>query len=271
MFNICEGLHGRARESQVPALLDAYEIAYTFSDPLVIAVCLEKRMTKLLVRDAGLPTPRFALVEQLSDVAAVDLAYPLFTKPVAEGTGKGITAASKVLDAEQLLSNCRDLLQRFRQPVLVEEFLSGREFTIGLLGTGEAARVVGTMEILLRSNADAEVYSYTNKEYCEDRVDYRNVKPSDDPVVAEAETLALAAWKALGCRDGGRMDIRCDGQGRPQFMEVNPLAGLHPQHSDLPMLATAAGMEFPELLRQIVASAACRINRSPGRSLTCAS
>lgn len=271
VFNICEGLHGRARESQVPALLDAYEIAYTFSDPLITAVCLDKRMTKLIVRDAGVPTPRFVLVEQLSDVSSVDLTYPLFTKPVAEGTGKGVTAASKVLDASQLLANCRDLLQRFRQPVLVEEFLPGREFTTGLLGTGAAARVLGTLEIVLLPKADAEVYSYTNKEFCEDRVEYRLVTPSDDPVVAEVEALALTAWRALGCRDGGRMDLRCDGRGRPQFVEVNPLAGLHPQHSDLPMLATAVGMEFGELLAHIVASAACRINRSPGRPLSCAS
>ena len=105
-------------------------------------------MTKLLVQDAGLPTPRFALVEQLSDVAAVDLAYPLFTKPVAEGTGKGITAASKVLDAEQLLSNCRDLLQRFRQPVLVEEFRPAASSRSACWALGRPPGVVGTMEIL---------------------------------------------------------------------------------------------------------------------------
>jgi D-alanine-D-alanine ligase len=261
VFNISEGLHGQARESQVPALLDAYEIAYTFSDPLVTAVCLDKRMTKLVVRDAGLLTPRFALVEQMSDVKGVDLQYPLFTKPVAEGTGKGVTAASKVLNSEQLEANCRELLQRFRQPVLVEEFLPGREFTIGIRGTGEAGRVIGTMEILLTAKAEAEVYSYTNKEYCEDRVEYTHPKPKDDPVVAAAEQLALAAWKALGCRDAGRMDIRCDAQGRPQFMEVNPLAGLHPHHSDLPIIATAEGMEYLELIGHIMESASARVIR----------
>lgn len=261
VFNISEGLHGQARESQVPALLDAFEIAYTFSDPLVTAVCLDKRMTKLVVRDAGLLTPRFALVERMSDVPAVDLQYPLFTKPVAEGTGKGVTAASKVLNAEQLEANCRELLQRFRQSVLVEEFLPGREFTIGIRGTGEAGRVIGTMEILLTAKAEAEVYSYTNKEYCEDRVEYTHPKPQDDSVVAAAERLALAAWKALGCRDAGRMDIRCDAQGRPQFMEVNPLAGLHPHHSDLPIIATAEGMEYLELIGHIVESAAARVIR----------
>jgi D-alanine-D-alanine ligase len=261
VFNICEGLHGQARESQVPGLLDAYQIAYTFSDPLVTAVCLDKRMTKLLIRDAGLATPRFALVQQLSDLSAIKLRYPLFTKPVAEGTGKGVSAASKVLHAEQLHANCRDLLQRFQQPVLVEEFLPGREFTVGILGSGGESRVLGTLEIVLRATAEAEVYSYLNKEMCEGRVDYPLVRPADDPLVAATEALALSAWRALGCRDGGRIDIRCDDDGRPQFIEVNPLAGLHPQHSDLPMIATAVGMEYVELIGHMVASAVTRIRR----------
>jgi D-alanine-D-alanine ligase len=155
------------------------------------------------------------------------------------------------------------LLDEFRQPVLLEEFLPGREFTVGLLGTGAEAEVLGTLEIVLLPAAEPEVYSYVNKERCEDLVEYRLVRPDRDDEVRLAEQYALAAWRALGGRDGGRIDLRSDRRGRPQFLEANPLAGLHPQHSDLPMLATAVGMPYVELVRRIVDSAATRIVDSP--------
>ena len=135
VFNLTEGLHGTARESQVPAILDLYEIPYTFSDPLVLAVCLHKGLTKTVVGQAGLPTTPFVLVKKIEDVEAIDLPYPLFAKPVAEGTGKGITANSKIKDRDSLRRVCRELLASCRQPVLVETFLPGREFTVGILGS----------------------------------------------------------------------------------------------------------------------------------------
>ena len=154
VFNICEGLRGPAREAQVPALLDAYEIPYTFADPLVMSVCLHKELTKMIVREHGLATPRSLVVEDVRRLDDHNLCYPLFIKPVAEGTGKGITAASKIDHLEQLIAGCRELLSRFRQPVLVEEFLPGREFTTGLVGTGDNAQVLGTLEIVLLAGAD---------------------------------------------------------------------------------------------------------------------
>lgn len=126
VFNIAEGLHGSARESQVPAILDVYDIPYTFSDPLVLAVCLHKGLTKLAIRSAGLPTPDFAVVERTEDLARIDLPFPLFAKPVAEGTGKGIGPSSKLGDRAALERVCRELLDRYHQPVLVETFLPGR-------------------------------------------------------------------------------------------------------------------------------------------------
>lgn len=262
VFNICEGLRGPAREAQVPALLDAYEMAYTFADPLVLSVCLHKELTKMIVRDHGLATPRSLVVETVSDVDNHQLRYPLFIKPLAEGTGKGITAASKINNRVELTAGCRELLDRFRQPVLVEEFLPGREFTTALLGTGDDAEVLGTLEIILLAAAEPEVYSYVNKERCEELVKYRLVRAADDQEVAAAEALALAAWRALDGRDAGRIDIRSDAAGQPQFLEVNPLAGIHPQHSDLPMIATAVGMPYTELIRRIVDSAARRVMKS---------
>lgn len=265
VFNICEGLHGVAREAQVPAILDAFDIPSTFADPLVMALSLHKGLTKAIVQQAGLPTPQYRVVETAEQAGQVDLPYPLFAKPIAEGTGKGITPASLIPDSSKLRSICRELLERFRQPVLVETYLSGREFTVGLLGTADRARVIGTLEIILLPAAEQGVYSYVNKERCEELVEYRLVLPADDPEVAEAERIALAAWRELNGRDGGRVDLRSDGNGCPQFLEVNPLAGLHPQHSDLPMLATAIGMPYVELIREIVDSAALRV-RTAGES-----
>lgn len=257
VFNICEGLHGIAREAQVPAILDVYQIAYTFSDPLVMAVSLHKGMTKAILHSRGIPTSPYAEVQCIKDCESIDLGLPMFVKPIAEGTGKGVTPQSKISSRDELLPRCEALLNRYRQPVLVEPFLPGREFTVGILGTGEEARVLGTLEIILNSKAEPEVYSYANKENCEELVTYPLVLPTD-PTVYQAECIALNAWRALGCRDAGRVDLRCDADGNPLVLELNPLAGLHPFHSDLPMLATALGMPYAELIRQIVESAARR-------------
>lgn len=261
VFNICEGMYGRAREAQVPALLDAYDIPYTFSDPLIMALSLDKGLTKTVVRAAGVPTPDFAVVAKLGDVDQVALPFPVFAKPIAEGTGKGVDPRSKIDTANDLRAVCHDLLDRFRQPVLVEQFLPGREFTVGLWGTDSAAAVIGTLEIVLLDQAEPEVYSYTNKEKCEELVEYRLARASEDEKVREAERISLAAWRALGCRDAGRIDVRCDQHGQPCFIEVNPLAGLHPAHSDLPILCTKLGIPYLTLIRRIVNSASERVRR----------
>ncbi|WP_119460941.1 D-alanine--D-alanine ligase [Rhodospirillaceae bacterium SYSU D60014] len=252
VFNIAEGLHGIGREAQVPALLDAYGVPYCFSDPLVMALTLHKGMTKHVVRDKGVPTAPFVVIEEMADIAAIDLPFPLFTKPVAEGTGKGVLPTSRVTSIAALRKVCRQLLARYRQPVLVETFLPGREFTIGITGTGTAAAPVATMEVVLTAEAEAGVYSYVNKEECDQRVRYHL---ADDPEAQEAARVALAAWRALGCRDGGRIDIRSDAMGRPHFLEVNPLAGLHPQHSDLPIMCRLAGIPYEALIGRILDSA----------------
>lgn len=259
VFNIAEGLRGFGREAQVPALLEAYEIPYTFSDPLVMSLSLHKAHTKRVIRDAGLATPDFAVVEDSLQAVSVNFDLPWFVKPVAEGTGKGITPNSIVRRAQELPPRCSGLIDAYRQPVLVEAFLPGREFTVGLLGTGPEAEAVGTMEVHLRPAAEALVYSYQNKENCEELVEYRLTDKTADATVREAEELALCAWRVLGCRDAGRIDIRCDASGKPNFMEVNPLAGLHPQHSDLPIICSRIGMPYRTLIQKIVASACRRL------------
>ena len=261
VFNIAEGLRGVAREAQVPAILDVYDIPYTFSDPLVLSLALHKGLTKAVVRQGGVATPDFALVERPADVDAIDLPFPLFAKPVAEGTSKGITGKSKIGDRKALKEVCVQLLEEFQQPVLIETFLPGREFTVGVTGTGDEAQVLGTIEILLLAEAEAEIYSYDNKENYTERVRYQLVRPADDPLVAEVESLTLSSWRALNCRDGGRVDVRCDAAGRPHFLEVNPLPGLNPQRSDLPILCSLLGIPFVDLIDRIVRSARRRITQ----------
>ncbi|MDH4049090.1 MAG: ATP-grasp domain-containing protein [Gammaproteobacteria bacterium] len=256
VFNICEGMHGIGREAQVPALLDAYQIPYVFSDTLACALTLHKGMTKDVVRAAGVATPDYAVVHDLACLKNVNLPYPLFAKPIAEGTGKGISANSKITNATELQNVCRKLLKEYKQPVLVERFLPGREFTVGILGTGRKAAALATLEIELLPDADAEVYSYNNKENCEELVKYK-LLPSGK-LRREVESLAVRAWRALGCRDAGRIDVRLDDQGQVSFIEVNPLAGIHPEHSDLPIMATMIGVEYTSLIGRIMNSAVQR-------------
>lgn len=154
---------------------------------------------------------------------------------------------------------CETLLRAYKQPVLVEQYLSGREFTVGILGTGMNSRVLGTLDILLLEGAEKNVYSYVNKERCEELVEYHLAFPDNDSQVQRAETVALACWRALGCRDGGRVDLRCDADGNPNFLEVNPLAGLHPEHSDLPIICNLLGIPYVKLIEQILSSASSRV------------
>ncbi len=263
VFNICEGMHGIGREAQVPALLDAYAIPYVFSDPLVCALTLHKGMTKHIVRAAGVRTPDFAVVQDVTELRDVDMPFPLFAKPLAEGTGKGVDITSQVGNRRQLQRVVRSLLREFRQPVLVERFLPGREFTVGILGTGVAAMALATLEIVLRPGADANVYSYRNKELCEELVHYRLL--DEDLLRRDVEELALQAWRALGCRDAGRIDVRLDERGAPHFLEVNPLAGIHPEHSDLPIMATLVGMSYASLIGRIMESALKRVAPAQAR------
>ena len=242
VFNIAEGLHGFARESQVPALLEAYRIPCTFSDPVVLGMSLHKGWAKHVIRDLGLPTPDFAVVATEADIAAVRLPFPLFAKPVAEGTGKGVTAASKLRGPADLEAQCRELLRRFRQPVLVERFLPGREYTVGIVGTGDRARAVGTMEVLLKKEAEQDVYSYVNKEKCEELVEYRL---ADDAVGAARPGhrpggLARAGVPRRGARGPARRRARgaqhhgAQPPGRAAPRALRPAHHLHPGRHQLP-------------------------------------
>ena len=257
VFNIAEGLHGRSREAQVPAMLELFDIPYTFSDPLVCAVTLDKGMAKRIVRDSGVRTPAFEIVHSMDEIGAFGLDYPLFVKPLCEGTSKGIDARSKISDSRALVEVCGHLLERHRQPVLVEEYLPGREFTAGIVGTGSNARVIGIMEIMIRKDAPVADYSYQVKCDWERLVKYEPLR--EGSLWDQIEELALKSYRVLGCRDAARVDVRLDGYEQPSFIEINPLPGLNPVYSDLPILAAQQGWSYAGLIGAIVQSARERV------------
>ena len=253
VFNIAEGLYGDGRESVVPALLDQYRIPYVFSGPVVMGISLNKYLARLVVEAAGVPVPPGVVAATANDLEKVTaLTFPLFVKPVAEGTGKGITERSVVRDMDSLKSIVNELLAVYRQPVLIEEYLPGREFTVGVTGTGAEAKVTGGMEVICKDNLP---YSIEVKEHYEDYAEYRVY---DEDLRQECDTVALGAWRALGAVDAGRVDMKADRNGRICFIEANPLAGLNPVHSDLPMLSRMNGMSFDTLMRLIMESARTR-------------
>lgn len=256
VFNIAEGMHGLGREGLVPALLDAYRIPYTFSDPLTLSLALHKGVTKTQVRAAGIRTADFQVVEAMEDLESFSLPFPVFAKPVAEGTSKGVGAQSRAGDLPSLRIVCARLLEAFKQPVLVEGYLPGREFAVGLLGGGKSARVLGAMEILLKPGCPDGGYSYETKQDYQDRVEYSALTGPDFDACRD---MALAAWRCLGGRDAGRVDIKMDENGVLNFLELNPLAGLNPHHSDLPILAGLNGMDYQALIAAILDCAVKRI------------
>ncbi len=254
VVSIAEGLSGRSREAQVPALCEMFGQPYAFSDPLTCAATLDKAVAKRLVRDHGLPTAPFAVVRDLDDLARVEsLGFPLFLKPLAEGSSKGITGGSLARDFEHAAAACRELLAALGQPVLVEGFLPGREVTVGVVGNGAARRVVAVMEVGFTTEAETQAYTTLNKAEYQARVRYSLV--DGDDFAEQARALALAVARALECRDVARIDLRADEHGQLHFLEVNPLPGLHPVRSDLPIMARLAGVEYRQLVGEILTAA----------------
>lgn len=252
VFNICEGMFGIAREAQVPCLLDAYQIPYVFSEPDILNLTLDKGLTKLIVQQAGILTANFNVVSQLAELQNIEIPFPLFVKPVAEGTSKGIDGFSLVNNQQQLAESVDYLLKTFHQPVLVESFLPGREFTVGITGSGDDAKAIGTLEIVLNEQAPHPIYSYSVKK---DWEKYASYKIANDPVALKCAEMAVEVWKLIKGKDAGRVDFRLDINGNPNFIEINPLAGLNPTYSDLPILARLIGITYIQLISEIVNSA----------------
>jgi D-alanine-D-alanine ligase len=254
VFNIAEGLYGDGRESVVPAILDQYKIPYVFSGPVILGISLNKYLTRLIVSSAGVPVSPGMLISVKEDIAKCKLEYPLFIKPVSEGTGKGITEKNLLKSHVDLKEMAEYILTRYNQPALVEEYLPGREFTVGVIGAGDDTIAIGGMEIECKNNYPYSVeYKENYKEFCK-------YTPMPDQVSEECKAVAIKAWKALGGVDAGRVDVKADKNGRMCFLEVNPLAGLHPVHSDLPILSGMIGIDFQKLMEMIINAALKRHN-----------
>lgn len=259
VFNIAEGIQGRSRESQVPALLELLGIPYTGSDPTSLSLALDKALAKRVVRQAGVNTPDFVALTTGRERIPKDFGFPAIVKPLAEGSSKGVISKSVVESEAEMREVAREMIDKYRQPALVESFLPGREFTLGLLGERKP-RVLPPMEIVFNDPNDPHpTYTFDDKLELGERVRYEVPAKVDELLLKELERVARRCFVALGCRDVARVDVRLDGKGRVHFIECNPLPGLTPGWSDLCLIAGGAGMDYRTLIGEILAPAIRRL------------
>ena len=273
VFNIAEGLYGVNRESHVPSICEFLGIPYHASDPLSLALTLHKGRAKEIMAYYGVPTAPFVVANTRADARNVNLPFPLFAKPAMEGSGKGITEKSLCTNRAKLVQEVGDLLDTYQEPVLIESWLPGQEFTVPIMGNGKEARclpLVGMRWEALPLGAKP-IYGYEAKwlwDTPEHPLDLFEC-PADvsKELARDVRSAAISAYRVLGCRDWCRVDVRCDAAGRPMVVELNPLPGILPNPQDnscFPKAARAAGMSYDTLI-QTVADIAWR--RISGRSL----
>jgi D-alanine-D-alanine ligase len=269
VFNIAEGLYGPNREGHVPAICEFYGIPCHASDPLALALSLHKGRTKEMLLQHGVPTAPFAIARSRDDARNVSLPFPLFAKPCFEGSGKGVSVQSLCHNRAELVAQVGTLVDTYRQPVLIETYLPGAEFTVAVLGNGPEARclpIVGMRFDVLPAGAPP-IYGYEAKwlwDTIANPLQLFECPASVSPeLTREIEAVALAAYHALECRDWCRIDVRCDAAGRPQVVELNPLPGILPDPLDnscFPKAARAAGMTYDDLIRTVADIAWRRIS-----------
>ena len=269
VFNIAEGFHGVNREAHVPAICEFFGIPYSGSDPFTLSLCLDKARTKETLTFHGIPTPKFTVVEKIEDLEARarSLSLPLFVKPLHEGSSKGITDSNLCWDRAHLLRQTRFLLENYDQPVLVEEYLPGKEFTCAVFGNGDEATVLPIVGMNFESlpKGALPIYSFDAK-FVWDRPEnpldiFQCPARITRELQASIERVTLDAFRVLGCRDWARIDVRLDAAGVPNVLEVNPLPGILPDPADnscLPKAARAAGISYDELIQNCLKYAAAR-------------
>ncbi len=251
IFNIAEGVEGRNREAQVPALCELLGIPYTGSDSATLAIALDKALGKKVLLQHDILTPKFQLMESGRERLSPDMKFPLIVKPNAEGSSKGINSTNVVDTEEELRTAVKLCVERYRQPALVEEYIAGREFTVGLLGD-KRPRVLPPMEIKFKKDTKRPVYDYGVKQEWEEHVYYECPPKLTEAEQKAIEKIARATFWALDCRDVARVDMRMDAEGKIYVLEVNPLPGLTPGYSDLVLIAQAVGMEYDQLIAEIM-------------------
>ena len=255
VFNIAEGLQGRNREAHIPALLEFLNIPYTGSDPLTLCVTLDKSMAKRIVMSENIPTPTFRKVERMEDLDRLGLRYPLFVKLCDEGSSKGVRLDSKIVDPESLEGKVEWLLKNYGPSILVEEFVQGPEFTVGILGN-ENPSVLGVMQVEIKGTPQEEaIYSLEVKREWEEKVVYHCPPSIDKNLLNRIEEVALRSYRVLECHDVSRVDIRVGKDKTPYFLEINPLPGILPRPEDnscFPKAARAAGMTYNQLINSVL-------------------
>ncbi len=251
IFNIAEGVEGRNREAQVPALCELLGIPYTGSDSATLAIALDKALGKKVLLQHDILTPKFQVMESARERLSPDMKFPLIVKPNAEGSSKGIASTSVCDTEDELRAAVKSIIERYRQPALVEEYIAGREFTVGLLGD-KRPRVLPPMEIKFKKATKRPVYDYAVKQEWEEHVYYECPAKLTEAEQKAIEKIARATFWALDCRDVARVDMRMDADGRIYVLEVNPLPGLTPGYSDLVLIAQAVGMEYDQLIAEIM-------------------
>ncbi|MFA6948901.1 MAG: ATP-grasp domain-containing protein, partial [Eubacteriales bacterium] len=261
IFNIAEGRGGRGREAQIPELLDMLGIPYAGSDGTALAVSLDKDMTKRLLSTWNVKTPKSAVVGRAGLKGTEKLKFPVIVKPNAEGSGKGITDVSVAADSAALGTLIDKNIALYGEDMLAEEYISGREFTVGLIGNGDSLRVFEPMEIIYNKKTDGNycVYSYNVKQNYKAYVEYRCPADIDKKTSDKLKKSARAAFCGLGCSDFARADFRLSDNGEVYFIEINPLPGLAPGYSDYPMLADFNGVTYDELIYGVLCAALKRL------------
>jgi D-alanine-D-alanine ligase len=268
VFNIAEGIRGESRESHIPAILEMLGKPYTGSGPLTLAIALDKALTHQFLSINGVASPNFQVFSTPSQKRQRKLEFPLVVKPLAEGSSKGIRSNSLVKDEQSLKEQLSWVIDIYKQPAIVEEFLPGREFTVGLIGNDDPI-VLPIVEILLEKlpSGASPIYSYEAKwiwDVPEKPLDiFRCPADISDELEKEIRKTAVRTFKVLNCRDLCRMDMRLDEAGRPRILEVNPLPGLIPDpdaHSCLPEAARAAGFTYEQLICTVLWQALKRYN-----------
>jgi D-alanine-D-alanine ligase len=259
VFNFAEGLKGRGREAHIPALLNLLSIPFTGSDETTLAVALDKALTKIIVSHANVRTPNFQLFFGKNDKLKKSLKFPLIVKPNAEGSSKGIIDNSIATNHEELASLVERVTSLYKQPALVEEYIEGREFTVGILGNGDSLEVLPILEAHFDKSGSRGFYSYRVKKHSSNFVAYTcpaSLTPGEEKSIKK---LAVNVFKALQCNDVARIDLRVSAaDNKPYFIEINPLPGLADGFSDLPLIAKTAGMEYNQLIIRILNEALVR-------------
>jgi D-alanine-D-alanine ligase len=260
VFNIAEGVSGRNREAVVPALCELAGLPYTGSDAATLSLALDKALSKRILRQHGIPTPEFQLFETGRERLSPKLRFPLIVKPNQEGSSKGVSAHVSVVDDEEALRGVvRDIRDRYRQPAIVEDYIAGREFTVGLLGD-KRPRVLPPMEILFRDRTiERPVYDFQIKQEWQKHVYYECPARLAPAELKAIEKVCRETFDALDCRDVARVDLRMTARGEIYVLEVNPLPGLTPDYSDLCLIARAAAIDYRTLIGEILAGGLKRL------------